>query len=146
MNVCNICVLGKFASTLSVNEKELPHLKSLHLITSKPMLYVLNKKSGSKNLDSETSTGRQLLDYFKEQSAQFVIVDASTEHDLNELDKEDRDEMKTEIGLSGQGIDALIQKGYEILDLVTFFTHELANEPAVAGGKIHHAIVFGPPL
>ena len=42
---------GKLASTVSPSEPEEPFLKQLHLLTAKPILYVLNKKSGGKNLD-----------------------------------------------------------------------------------------------
>lgn len=42
---------GKLASTVSLNDFEKPIIKQLHLLTSKPMMYVLNKKAGSKNLD-----------------------------------------------------------------------------------------------
>ena len=42
---------GKLASTISADEFEAPFLKQIHLLTSKPFIYVLNKKSGGKNLD-----------------------------------------------------------------------------------------------
>lgn len=114
---------GKLASALEVSDKEKPHLQTLHLLTIKPMLYVLNKKSGSKNIDElKDSRWDALLEFIKSQNALYVIVDAVTEQDMNELETEDRQEMKLEIGLNDQGIEELIKKGYEMLGLITFFT------------------------
>ena len=39
------------ASSLTVSEKEITVIKLLNLLTVKPILYVLNKKAGGKNLD-----------------------------------------------------------------------------------------------
>ena len=49
---------GKLASTVVPDEFEAPFVKSLHLLTSKPFMYVLNKKSGGKNLDELHSSKR----------------------------------------------------------------------------------------
>lgn len=114
---------GKMAFELDFSEKEQILLKGLHLMTAKPMLYVLNKKSGSRNLDEIKDVRyEKLLNYLKEQSAIFVFVDAVTEQEMNEFEEEEKKEMKKEIGLLEEGIDALIKKGYEILGLITYFT------------------------
>jgi len=126
---------GKLANTisnsLSDDEKEL--VKGLHLLTMKPVLYILNKKSGSQNLDEnpKPSVGQQedkryedLLNYFKANSNIFVKVDAQTEQEINDLSAEDKLEMKKDlgIGIEDEGLDILIKKGYELLGLMTFFT------------------------
>lgn len=114
---------GKLASSISFTDNEKPLLQSLHLLTMKPMLYVLNKKSGSKNLDElKDSRWESLINYLREENANYVLVDAVTEGDMNELEAEDKKMMKEEIGLIDQGIDALITKGYETLGLMTYFT------------------------
>ncbi|MFC1802145.1 DUF933 domain-containing protein, partial [Patescibacteria group bacterium] len=51
-----------------------------------------------------------------------VIVDAQIEQELSSFGLEEKEEMKQEFGNSGDGIDDMIKKGYELLDLVTFFT------------------------
>src|SRR3989344_4280874 len=42
---------GKLASSANILKEEIEIVKGLHLLTMKPFLYVLNKKSGGKNLD-----------------------------------------------------------------------------------------------
>ena len=57
---------GQLASTVTANEFEAPFLKQLCLITSKPFLYVLNKKAGAKNLDEiRDSRWEELMNFFE---------------------------------------------------------------------------------
>jgi len=104
-------------------EDELKILKGLHLITAKPVLYVLNKDSGAQNLD-ETDDERwnELMEYLRGQSALYVTLDVKTEHELNDFDFEEKAAMRQEIGGVLDDIDVLIQRGYELLNLISYFT------------------------
>ncbi len=120
---------GKLASTVVANEFEEPFLKQLHLLTSKPFMYVLNKKSGGKNLDelkdaSGASDARfqALLKFFNDNNAKWVIVDAGIEQDLKDMNDAEKLEMREGLGAKDDGINDLIKKGYELLDLITYFT------------------------
>jgi GTP-binding protein YchF len=83
---------GKLASVVVADEFEKPFLKSLHLLTSKPFMYVLNKKAGGKNLDEINGEPRYLalLNFFKENNAKWVIVDAGIEHELKDFDDKEK--------------------------------------------------------
>lgn len=81
---------GQLASTVAVNELEMPILKRLCLITAKPIFYVLNSSEAGKNLEEVASNI----------PGPWVKVDP----------------------IFGGGLDELIKKGYETLDLITFFT------------------------
>jgi ribosome-binding ATPase YchF (GTP1/OBG family) len=106
-----------------VNEFEAPFLKQLCLITSKPFMYVLNKKSGGKNLDETNDERYQaLMKFFTETKAKWVIVDAGIEQDLKDMNDSEKKEMREGLGTKDDGIDNLIKKGYELLDLITYFT------------------------
>ncbi len=114
---------GKLASTVIATELESPFLKMLHLLTTKPILYALNKKAGGKNLD-ELPDDRfsKLMDFFKETNSKWVLVDAAVEQDLKDLTGAEKETFRKELGSLGDGIDNLIKKGYELLDLITYFT------------------------
>ncbi len=118
---------GKLASTVTANEFEAPFLKQLCLITSKPFIYVLNKKAGARNLD-EAVDGKpddrwtRLMSFFKETNAGHVIVDAGIEQELKDLSDEDKMEMREGLGAHDDGVNDLIRKGYELLGLITYFT------------------------
>lgn len=117
---------GDLASTVTPDEFEAPFLKHLHLLTSKKILYVLNKKSGGKNLD-EQKDGKaderftKLMEFIKTSGAGCVIVDAGFEHDLKDMTDAEKTEMRVGLG-ADNGIDALIKKSYELLGLISYFT------------------------
>ncbi len=47
---------------------------------------------------------------------------AAIEAELSQLDEADRAEFLRELGLEESGLDRVIQAGYRLLDLLTFFT------------------------
>ncbi|HEY4519985.1 MAG TPA: redox-regulated ATPase YchF [Candidatus Paceibacterota bacterium] len=115
--------MGKMARTVPLNEKEGVIAKKFHLLTMKPMLYVLNKKSGTVNVDAENGERfRTLKNFLQEQKAPWVIVDAGVEKELSDVGDLERDDFRRELGVSEDGLNALIKKGYETLDLISFFT------------------------
>lgn len=114
---------GKLASSVSFEEKELEEVKKLCLLTMKPILYVLNKMSGGKNLDDLNDERYvKLLNFFKETNSRYVLVDAGIENELKEMTDADKKEMREGIGAKSDGIDDLIKAGYELLGLITYFT------------------------
>jgi len=114
---------GGLASSVALDDLEKPFLKSLHLLTAKPFMYVLNKKAGGKNLD-ELHDDRYvaLLEFFNQSSAKWVVVDAGVEHELKDLEGAEKKEFRESLGARDDGINDLIKKGYELLDLITYFT------------------------
>ncbi len=114
---------GKLASSVVVEEPEAPFLKQLCLLTSKKILYVLNKKSGGTNLDElKDERWDKLMNFFKETNASYVIVDAGIENELRDMSDAEKTEMRTGMGADPGGVDALIRAGYEMLGLITYFT------------------------
>ncbi|MEY2703070.1 MAG: hypothetical protein RLY43_1708 [Bacteroidota bacterium] len=114
----------KLASTVNPSEEEMPIYKSLHLLTAKPMLYVLNRQSDSKNIDDDENNPRyrELMEFMRENDATFVKIDAANEASVNDLDEEEKKELLAAVGIEESGLGALIKKGYEVLGLMTYFT------------------------
>ncbi|HJN62964.1 MAG TPA: redox-regulated ATPase YchF [Candidatus Paceibacterota bacterium] len=117
---------GKLASSVDLNKEEKEIIKTLHLLTMKPILYVLNKKADAKNLDEcNDSRYKELIKFFKDTNSSYVVVDVGIESDVKDLNEEEKNEYKMELlGVSDYegGLDSLVKKGYEILDLITFLT------------------------
>jgi GTP-binding protein YchF len=114
---------GKLASSVDIKEEELTYVKSMHLLTMKPILYCLNKKAGGKNLD-EMKDPRfdDLIKYLDENKWKYVVVDAGIEHELKDLPLEEKMGIRNDFGVKDDGIDNLIRKSYEVLNLITYFT------------------------
>lgn len=111
---------GKLASTIKANlsEEEAQFLRDLHLLSAKPILYVLNKKAGAAMVDTT-----ELEKVLNEMGANFVYVDARVEQELSEFVGAEKEEMKKEFGLADDdGINDLIKESYKLLGLITFLT------------------------
>lgn len=115
-----------FASKTDLTDDELIVLnKNLQLITMKPMMFVLNKKSGSKNIIDDESDSRyiSLMEYFKKENAVYTVVDARIENDLKDFEGEEREMFRQELGAGhDDGINDLIKSGYKLLDVISYFT------------------------
>jgi len=110
---------GKPARSLAMTKEELPLLKNLHLLTLKPTLYVANvSESGFKNnplLDEVTIIA-------KEEKAEIVVVCATIEAEIAELDDAEKMVFLSELNLTEPGLNRLIHAGYHLLNLETYFT------------------------
>lgn len=115
--------VGKLARTASLTPEEEKRIKSLNLLTLKPILYALNGKQGGHNL-STTADGRAQAAYelIESLGSSYVEIDAVTEHELNDVALEDKEMFRSELGVQVDGLDALIKGAYETLGLITFFT------------------------
>lgn len=115
---------GKLASSAILTDDEKGVIKSLNLLTTKPILYALNKKAGGKNLDEMGDERfKKLIDFLKGMRASWVVIDAKVEQELSGITGSEREEFRKELGVKdGSGINELIKKGYEMLGLITYFT------------------------
>jgi GTP-binding protein YchF len=108
-------------ATLSEEERRL--VAPLNLLTMKPVLYALNRKSGGHNLD-ELADGRaeRAYELIARAGMRHIFVDAATERELNDVADDDRNAFREELGVHEDGLAELIRGAYETLGLISFFT------------------------
>ena len=102
-------------------EKEKEFVKTLDLITNKPVLYVCNVDETS--AVSGNNYVNQVKEAIKNENSDLLVLAVATEADINELDNyDDRKAFLNDIGLDEPGSSKLIKKAYELLNLQTYFT------------------------
>jgi GTP-binding protein YchF len=136
---------------LSAEAKEL--VKTLNLLTAKPVLYVANV-SEKEAAGEESAAVKAVREIAKEEGAVVVLICGSIEAQIAALEtEEERSEFLSAVGLKEPGLSRLIRAGYELLGLITFFTvgpeedrswtvRGGAKAPEAAG-KIHSDIQRG---
>ena len=117
-------------------------LQRAQLLTAKPVLYVCNVD------ESEAASGNALSQRVFEraasENAKAVVISAAIEAEIATLPAEERDAFLSDLGLHETGLNRMIQAGYELLGLITFFTagpkesrawtvHRGAKAPEAAG-------------
>jgi ribosome-binding ATPase len=104
-------------------------LKTLQLLSAKPVLYIANVDEASAGNGNELS--RRVADYAATQGAETVVISAAIEAELAVLaDPEERREFLAALGLGETGLDQVIRTGYTLLDLITFLTAGLKEARA----------------
>jgi GTP-binding protein YchF len=92
-------------------------LRELHLLTTKPFLYVFNADEAVLTDTKRVAELRELV-----APADAVFLDAKMEAELAELDDESAAELLESIGQAERGLDALARAGFHTLKLQTFLT------------------------
>lgn len=114
---------GQLVNQMILTDNEKLQLKGLHLLTLKPFLYVCNKKQNSFNLDEHNDDRwQELINFFEKSNSEYVIVDAGMEHELKDLEQEEKNEFRREYGAQNSGVETLIRACYNRLGLMSYFT------------------------
>lgn len=114
---------GKLANSLEMTDEQRKLVKALHLLTMKQFLYVCNRKQGAYNLDEQNDDRWQrLLQFFEDSGSEYVIVDAGMEHELKDMEEDEKVEFRREYGAQDSGIESLIRACYHRLGLMSYFT------------------------
>ncbi|MTI61905.1 MAG: redox-regulated ATPase YchF [Firmicutes bacterium] len=137
---------GKNIRQLDLGEQGQRLVKELQLLSAKPIIYIANIDEGDVGT-ADNEMVSQVRKHAAGENARVVTISAKIEADIAELDEEEAGLFLEEMGLKESGLDRVITAGYELLDLITFFT---AGEKEVrawtvrrgssapeAAGKIH---------
>ena len=65
---------------------------------------------------------RQVFEHARKEGAVAVVISAKIESEIATLSREERAEFLDTLGLEEAGLDRLIRAGYQLLDLITYFT------------------------
>lgn len=105
--------------TMGLTAEQFEMLKPLHLLTTKPTLYIANVMEGGFTNNPYLAKVEALA---KQENAALVAVCAAIESEIAELDDADKADFLQELGLKEAGLDRLIRAGHELLGLQTYFT------------------------
>ena len=88
------------------------------LLSLKPKIFVCNVDE--KNIRNGNNYSKEFINKFGSQNT--LVISADIENQINELNKNEKKNYMDMIGLKETGLNMLIQKGYKILELETYFT------------------------
>ena len=113
---------GQLARTIEFTDEELPIVKGLFLLTTKPMLYIANISEDDVMEGGYNQYVQLVEDYAAKEDAEVVVICAKIEEEVAELEEEEKQAFLEEMGIEISGLDILIQKAYHLLGLATYFT------------------------
>ncbi len=94
--------------------------KELQLLTAKKRIYVANV--AEEDLPDGGPRAGAVAELADEEGAGHVVLCAELEAELSEWPAEEAAAYRAEVGLERSGLERLARAGYQVLDLITFFT------------------------
>ena len=135
---------GKAVRELKLGSEERAQLRGLGLLTEKPVLFVANVGD-----EGENDYSKVVAELARERGAGFIVISGELEMEIAEAaeSEEERTVWRREWGIEESSLERLIRAGYELLDLITFFTTDgpqvrawtvkRGTKAPQAGAKIH---------
>ncbi len=135
---------GKPGRTFETSDDLAPALNRVQLLTAKPIMFICN-------VDEDGFENNPLVEKVqaiaKEEQGTVVVVCASIESEMADLNDEEKQEFLESLGLDEPGLDRVIHSGYQLLNLHTYFTAgpkevrawtiPVDSKAPQAAGKIH---------
>ncbi|GIN92973.1 ribosome-binding ATPase YchF [Siminovitchia terrae] len=110
------------ARAIDFSDDQLKIVKQLHLLTSKPVLYVANVGEDDLADPSGNEYVKKVMDYAEKDNAEVIIISARIEEEIAVLDDDEKAMFLEELGIEESGLDQLIRAAYHLLGLATYFT------------------------
>ena len=107
-----------YYTKLSPDDRKL--VKSLNLLTVKPVLYVCNVSEDE--AAEGNSLSQKVAQMASEKGASSLYISAAIEAEISTLDDADKAEFLSSLSLDEPGLHKIIKAGYALLDQITFFT------------------------
>jgi len=136
---------GLPARKAELTEKEWSLLDATGLITTKPVLYVLNVDES--DVKTPSNIVKRALGYTDEDGSPAIEICGSIEDELADLPDDEKREFLDDLGLAEPGLPRLIHATHKLLGLITFFTKDgpevrawtvkRGTKAPAAAGKIH---------
>ena len=111
---------GKSVRSMGLSAEELVMIKSLGLLSNKPIIYATNVS------EDDLATGNkwveEVKEFVKDEAAKVVVVSAQVESELVELSEEETKDFLEALGVEEGGLKSLIRATYDLLGLRTYLT------------------------
>ncbi len=136
---------GGQARQIKLDDNDRPIIDEMRLLTDKPVLFVANVHE--KDLPAGNRFSDAVKKWAADHGAGCVLISGKIESEIGLLPREERASFLEGLGLSHSGLDNLINAGYRLLGLRTYFTAgpkevrawtiHAGDTAPVAAGKIH---------
>jgi GTP-binding protein YchF len=138
---------GLSARTLDLSEEETEYVRSLDLLSFKPIIYAANVSEEEATSAEDNEYVRKVREFAATEGSDVVVICAKLESEVAELEDDEKAVFLEELGISESGLDKLIRASYHLLDLISFLTAgpqevrawtiKRGTKAPQAAGKIH---------
>lgn len=113
---------GLSARTLDFNDEEYEFVKSLDLLSFKPIIYAANVSEEEAAAGEDNDYVKTVREFAATEGSDVVVISAKLESEIAELEEDEKSAFLEEMGITESGLDKLIRASYHLLDLISFLT------------------------
>ncbi|HML36642.1 MAG TPA: redox-regulated ATPase YchF, partial [Bacillota bacterium] len=113
---------GLSARTLDLSEEEAEFVRSLDLLSYKPIIYAANVSEDEAASDADNEYVAAVRKFAASEGSDVVVICAKVEAEIAELEDDEKALFLDELGITESGLDKLIKASYHLLDLISFLT------------------------
>lgn len=113
---------GMSARTLELTNEEREFVKSLELLSFKPIIYAANVSEDEAVSQTDNEYVAAVRQFAASEDSDVVVICAKLEAEIAELDEDEKAVFFEELGITESGLDKLIKSSYHLLDLISFLT------------------------
>ena len=111
---------GKPARNYPATDEEKEILKTLFLLTSKPVIYAANVSED--DVATENDYVKQVKEYAKSEGSEVIVLCAKLEEELADMSDDEKAIFFAELGIDKSGLDKLVTACYKLLNLISYLT------------------------
>lgn len=111
---------GKPARNYPATDDEKEILKTLFLLTSKPVIYAANVSED--DVATENDYVKQVKEYAKAEGSEVIVLCAKLEEELADMSDDEKAIFFAELGIDKSGLDKLVTACYKLLNLISYLT------------------------
>lgn len=111
---------GKPARNYPATDDEKEILKTLFLLTSKPVIYAANVSED--DVSTENDYVKQVREYAKSEGSEVIVLCAKLEEELADMSDDEKAIFFAELGIDKSGLDKLVTACYKLLNLISYLT------------------------
>ncbi|CAN5599179.1 redox-regulated ATPase YchF [soil metagenome] len=113
-------IAGTPVRDVDLSDDEAKLLRGFRLLTEKPILILLNV--GESQLAQGAELAAELTARYPHRHSRVAPLSARIEMELGELDDDEAEVFRQDLGITESGLERVIRASYELLGLISFFT------------------------
>ena len=138
---------GLSARAMDLTDDEAEFVKSLDLLSFKPIIYAANVSEEEAGATEDNDFVKKVREFAATEDSDVIVVCAKIEEEISQLEEDEKEMFLEELGIAESGLDKLVKASYHLLNLISYLT---AGEQEVrawtirrgtkapqAAGKIH---------
>ena len=138
---------GLSARAMDLTDDEAEFVKSLDLLSFKPIIYAANVSEDEAGSTEDNEFVAKVREFAATEDSDVIVVCAKIEEEISQLEDDEKEMFLEELGIAESGLDKLVKASYHLLNLISYLT---AGEQEVrawtirrgtkapqAAGKIH---------